>query len=361
MESMDNFNLTELVKILKGIQPIRIIEWSQIKMLTRIGQGAFGSVIKVEVPDNPTPMSMKIYTPLEESSDMNQRFLQEIQFLHSCSHPNILPLYGISINYESHKIGIITPLQWGSLAQLIDFLYKGQPLPNGMEFTNEIKQKIILGISAGLFYLSTKNIIHRDLKPENILLDNNFNPLLCDFFCAEKILRGDFLHEANIGTVLYNAPEIFLGEKYNEKVDIFSWALVINSILTEERPYNELLNENPMINHFSFFQQVEQGIRPKLIEGQEFQVYRELIRRGWDKNPAIRPTAQEIIETLLKDEANLPNVDVHKMKQYQKEVLYPIPEFLILKLEKVERQFEQQAQLLINIQKQLEKLEEQKK
>ena len=76
---MDNSNLTELIKILKGIQPIRIIEWSQIKMLTRIGQGAFGSVIKVEVPDNPTPMSMKIYTPLEESSNMNQRFLQEIQ------------------------------------------------------------------------------------------------------------------------------------------------------------------------------------------------------------------------------------------------------------------------------------------
>ena len=37
---------------------------------------------------------------------------QEIQLLKSCSHPNVLPLYGISINFDKNpfEIGILKPI-----------------------------------------------------------------------------------------------------------------------------------------------------------------------------------------------------------------------------------------------------------
>ena len=197
----------------------------------------------LSIPQFTKLLAMKIikleeYLTKEETNLQYERIHREIQLLQSCSHPNILPLYGITINYEKkpNEIGLLTPLKWGSLAKLLELLYTGQAtedkLPNGNKITNEIKQKIIFGISAGLLYLSTKNIIHRDVKPENILLDEDYNPFLCDFgFAKETISKGSLSQSEIFGTPLYIAPEIFLGKvHYSEKVDIYSWAIVINSI-----------------------------------------------------------------------------------------------------------------------------------
>ena len=224
----------EIMHFMQIIQPIRVIDWEDIKIQDKmIGEGSYGKVTVVKIPNSSKPLAMKIFKLDECQKNLElqfERFHREIQLLHS---------YGVSINYKktSFDIGIITPLKWGSLAKLLELLYTGRAteenLPQGIEITNEIIQKIIFGISAGLFYLSTKNIIHRDIKPENILLDEEFNPLLCDFgFAKERISQGSLSQSSNFGTPLYLAPEVFLNEgKYNEKVDIYSWAIVINSIL----------------------------------------------------------------------------------------------------------------------------------
>ena len=280
---MDDTKLNEVIKFLQIIQPIRVIEWKEIQIEQDLGEGSYGAVKKVKIPNSSKPLAMKILKLVqcrnkEETELQYERIHREIQLLQSCSHPNILPLYGISINYEKtpFEIGILTPLEWGSLAKLLDLIYKGQAseenLPGKKSITNEIKQKIIFGISAGLLYLSTKNIIHRDIKPENILLDENLNPLLSDFGFAK-----------------------------------------------------------------------------------------ELIIKGWDHEPWKRPTAREIVEILMKKEALLPQVDERKMKEYEREVLKNIPDFLITiieKLEKLEGEFEKQNILIENIQKQLRQFEE---
>ena len=359
--------IDDIIRFIQIIQPIRVIEWKDIKIEKSLGEGSYGAVKMVRIPNTTKPLAMKILKLVEcrnkeEMKLQYERIHREIQLLQSCSHPNILPLYGISINYDNtpFEIGILTPKKWGSLAKLLELLYTGQTteenLPPGIKITNEIKQKIIFGISAGLLYLSTKNIIHRDIKPENILLDEDFNPLLCDFgFAKEIILKGSLSQSENFGTPLYEAPEIFLGEgKYNEKVDIYSWAIVINSILDEKMPWKELLEENPNIHPFIFFQNVMKGIRPQLIEGEEYKIYKNLIEKGWDQDPTKRPKAKEIIEILMKKEALLPDVNEMKMKEYEKEVLKQIPEYFMILFEKVEKELEEQKE---KNEKQSEKLE----
>ena len=133
----------------------------------------------------------------QESYMQYEKIHREIQLLQSCSHPNIVPLYysktlrlffespnelifclridkkffvrsytlyGISIYFKKtpFEIGILTPLKWGSLAKLLKLVYEGKAneknFPNGMNFSNQIKQKIIFGISAGIYYLFSKKI-----------------------------------------------------------------------------------------------------------------------------------------------------------------------------------------------------------
>ena len=49
-----------------------------------------------------------------------------------------------------------------------------------------------------------------------------------------------------------------------------------------------------------------------LEENNADKIYQDLIQKGWDLDPAKRPSAQEIIEALMKEEAILPNVNPNK-------------------------------------------------
>lgn len=90
-------------------------------------------------------------------------------------------------------------------------------------------------------YIHKLNIIHRDLKPENILLESkkvdNFDIKISDFglscFFDPKKGLGD-----HVGSPSYMAPEIIKGEKYNEKVDIWSIGVITYILLTGRLPFN---------------------------------------------------------------------------------------------------------------------------
>jgi serine/threonine protein kinase len=85
-----------------------------------------------------------------------------------------------------------------------------------------------------------KNITHRDLKPENILLEYKQNDRLeikisdFGFSCFFDPKTGlDFV----LGSPMYMAPEIIKGQKYNEKVDIWSIGVITYMLLSGRNPF----------------------------------------------------------------------------------------------------------------------------
>ena len=84
------------------------------------------------------------------------------------------------------------------------------------------------------------NICIRDIKLENILLDDNYNPILCDFGfgkISENKITG------KIGTLNYMAPEVFLNMKpYNGfQVDIFNLAIALYILMTGKINFRTLI------------------------------------------------------------------------------------------------------------------------
>jgi NIMA (never in mitosis gene a)-related kinase len=93
----------------------------------------------------------------------------------------------------------------------------------------EILFNIILSICEGIKIIHDNNIIHRYLKPENILITENKTIKINNFQLARKI---NFVSCNSIGTTNYMAPEIINGEKYNNKIDIWSLGCIIYELLT---------------------------------------------------------------------------------------------------------------------------------
>ena len=80
-------------------------------------------------------------------------------------------------------------------------------------------------------------VIHRDLKPENIGVDSNGRLKLFDFGlgrCVKKRSKDteSYKMTGETGTLRYMAPEVVLSKPYTEKVDTYSFGIVVWTMAT---------------------------------------------------------------------------------------------------------------------------------
>ena len=95
-------------------------------------------------------------------------------------------------------------------------------------------------LAKGVYFLNQFGIIHRDLKLENIMMTDNTEqsiPKLVDFGLS-AMSSPDQEMKGAVGTVAYAAPEIFAGQPYNMKVDVWSLGVIFYALLMGYLPYD---------------------------------------------------------------------------------------------------------------------------
>lgn len=76
----------------------------------------------------------------------------------------------------------------------------------------------IIGITISICFLKTT----RDVKTLNFLVNNEFRSKVCDFGLARFNTANNLNTFTKVcGTVPYLAPEVYTGEPYSAKADIF--------------------------------------------------------------------------------------------------------------------------------------------
>lgn len=96
-----------------------------------------------------------------------------------------------------------------------------------------------LDVTSALAHLHSIGIMHRDLKPNNIGFDINGDLRLFDFGLAAD-LAPDRHYTARAGTVRYMAPENFMGGNYDEKVDVYSFAILLWEMIELRVPFRSV-------------------------------------------------------------------------------------------------------------------------
>jgi serine/threonine-protein kinase len=198
----------------------------------QLGEGAFASVFIARDLRHERSVAVKVLNSDPDSELNEQRFLQEIRFLASLQHPNIIPV---------HDSGHID-----------NFLYYVMPYVRGETVRERIRRERVLPIadavdisieiSDALGYAHGQGVIHRDIKPENILLSGS-HAMLADFGIARVInaSRGRHLTATGIGspgTPAYMSPEQLLGETHVDgRTDIYSLGCVLFEMLTGSPPF----------------------------------------------------------------------------------------------------------------------------
>ncbi len=122
---------------------------------------------------------------------------------------------------------------------VIEEYIQGETLHKYIEnhsLTNKEKEKIIIDICDGLYFLHTAEppIIHRDLKPSNILIDKDNIVKIIDYDAAKVFKKGLKRDTVLIGTPGVAAPEQYGFAQSDVRTDIFSLGLLIKELFLND-------------------------------------------------------------------------------------------------------------------------------
>lgn len=283
------------------------INYCEIEFIEYIGKGAFSIVYKARY--NNTIVAVKIFKT-ENKNHMNM-FNYECSILHSIGHKNVVKLIGVGINNQSPFI-VMEYIRNGTLK---DFLENSRV---NMILNEADVLGLALQIAEALHHVhyNTYNdyiVIHRDLKPENIGFSNGRVKIL-DFGLSRTFMKRKygiiktFEMSGNVGTRRYMAPEVGLYKKYNEKVDVYSFALIVWEVLTGNRPYEKHIKtlEN------SVFKMNQRPEIPNNISNK----LRNILILSWHKNINIRPKFGDII-SMIKSDSEIPLFNTKSFIEYE--------------------------------------------
>ena len=195
-------------------------------------------------------------------------------------HPNVVRLFGLT-TFKNDRLGIV--MEWADAGTLDDMIPK---------MTFEEKAKVALDICLGLAYLHSNNVAHRDLKPANILLFGTDLLAKISDFGTSRIMQTMLTNTKMTGTPVYAAPEqMEKGQKHGASVDLYSFSLIIYEMFTGRRPYEG--DQNQVIR--AKIDDVKPEFTPDFPAG-----LKDLVERGWLKDPLMRPQLREFRAELIK-------------------------------------------------------------
>ncbi|XP_051265870.1 mitogen-activated protein kinase kinase kinase 7 isoform X3 [Dicentrarchus labrax] len=277
--------------------PFEEINYEDIEVEEVVGRGAFGVVCKAKWKGK--DVAIKTI----ESESERKAFIVELRQLSRVNHPNIVKLYG------SCHSPVCLVMEYAEGGSLYNVLHGAEPLPY---YTASHAMSWCLQCSQGVAYLhgmKPKALIHRDLKPPNLLLVAGGTVLkICDFGTACDIQTH---MTNNKGSAAWMAPEVFEGNNYSEKCDVFSWGIILWEVITRRKPFDEI--GGPA---FRIMWAVHNGTRPPLIKNLP-KPLESLMTRCWSKDPSQRPSMEEIVKIMTHLMKYFPGSDEPLQYPYQ--------------------------------------------
>ncbi|TQS26112.1 glycoside hydrolase family 6 protein [Microbispora sp. KK1-11] len=247
------------------------------RLLRRLGEGGMGTVYLGEAPDGTRVAVKLLHHSIAADPDFRRRFRREVEAAKRVARFCTAAVLDAEVD--------------GETVYLVTEYVPGPTLKEAVERDGPLRGSSLDGlavsIATALRAIHAAGIIHRDLKPGNVLL-SPIGPKVIDFGIAHLSDMAGHMSSAVVGTPSFMSPEQFEGGLLTPASDVFAWASTITYAGTGHAPFghgslpvvvNRVVNGEPDLT----------GLDGPLGT---------LVARALAKNPAERPTVQDILDTL---------------------------------------------------------------
>ena len=235
--------------------------WNTWNIDSLIGTGGFGSVYKIyreefgkkhycalkiiSIPRTAAEEKQAYYEGMDEKSatqyfrDIVEVIYREIAIMAELKGKTNI------VSYEDHEIvqkkdgvGFHILIRMELLESLNDYVLRN-------DFTNTDVINMGKDLCKALILCQKRNLIHRDIKPGNIFVSSDGDYKLGDFGIARQ-MEGAQGGLTIVGTLDYMAPEVYSGNRYDERVDIYSLGMVLYYFLNGKKgPFSSTTTKIP--------------------------------------------------------------------------------------------------------------------
>lgn len=251
----------------------------RFEILTKLGEGGFGTVLLVRDREIREICALKLIRPeLAADSTIQAKFAKEAAiWMAMQKHPNVVSVR--SLDYFNGRLFIaiefIPPDDLG--INTLDKYISKKRIPI------ELSLRWALQICQGMRHAASKGVIaHRDLKPSNLMVDPEGVVKVTDFglatFSVDRSSR--YIDTSPSGTPVYMPPEQFIaGATVDHRSDIYSLGLVLYQFATGGRLPFHVSCSDPQ-KYMTYFQQLHQSYMLDRVDTPFYPV----IRRCLDKH-----------------------------------------------------------------------------
>ncbi len=245
------------------------------RILNQIGQGGMATVYKAYHAATDRDVAVKVLPPqLAGDPEFLGRFQQEARTIARLEHPHILPVHDFG---EEAGLTYLV-MRYMEAGTLKERMQAGKLEPAEVD-------RLFTQLAEALSYAHAHGVIHRDLKPANVMVDAQGNVFLTDFGIA-KLLESDAHFTATgamVGTPAYMSPEQVLGQKVDQRSDLYSLGIILYQMVAGREPFEA---DTPMavaLKHVHAPLPLPTTFNPQIAPGLE-----RLILKSLAKEPADR-------------------------------------------------------------------------
>ncbi|MFT3711233.1 MAG: serine/threonine-protein kinase [Archangium sp.] len=200
-----------------------------------LGQGGMGVIRVAKQVALDRQVAVKTLKPNLGASHDIEALLAEAWMAGGLEHPNILPVYALSLDENGKPVLVMKRIEgvtWATLLHDPEEMKKHAPDRPALDEHLRVLQQVCNAVH----FAHSRGVIHRDLKPENVMVGAFGEVYVVDWGIATTAGPAQQL----AGTPAYMAPEMLggAGATLSERTDVYLLGAMLFEVLAGKPPHS---------------------------------------------------------------------------------------------------------------------------
>ena len=211
----------------------------KLKIISKIDNGAFSTVYKSIILSSRNKNKYYAFKHYHDVTKFKKSFEKNPYMIKiSRSIPGVCKIFGplnnslVLFNGQEHHYS-------GIIMEFIDGVNIFEYLSNN--HTLDLIENFILQVIKALVAIHKYGLIHCDLKPDNIMIDVEKKLVKIIDFGLSTDLK---VCKKKVGSLLYMAPEMLKGQEYSNKIDVYSFGIMLYCLVEKKSIYPDSNDPN---------------------------------------------------------------------------------------------------------------------